>query len=138
MASAGCVDGIGRLTLNALFASFTSGTSTLPGLALAREEARRAADLAVVVGLFAGAGLGLVAALLLPAAAEGGVLLGLPLAALGGGLAEARFGKAALAVPTVWTLAATAIAAWAAAGGGGATKPAAATQETLSSGSGPT
>lgn len=60
--------------------------------------------------------------------------------AFGGGLAEARFGEAALAVPAAWALAAAAIAAWAAAGhGGGATGPAAAvTQETLSSGSGPT
>ncbi|MBX6375207.1 MAG: hypothetical protein IRZ13_13365 [Acetobacteraceae bacterium] len=66
--------------------------------------------------------LGLMAALRLPAVAKGEVLPGPPLAA-----------------PAAWTLAVTAIAAWAAAGrGGGATKPAAATPETLNSGSGPT
>ncbi len=105
VALAGCVDGIGWLSLNQLFVSFMSGTSTLLGLALAEGEGARAADLALVVGLFAagatfGAAAGLlagrwqsatvcvlVAALLLAAVllpwAMGEVLPGLPLAALG-------------------------------------------------------
>lgn len=105
VALAGCVDGIGWLSLNQLFVSFMSGTSTLLGLALAEGEGGRAADLALVVGLFAaGAVLGaaagllagrwqsavvlflvtalLLAAVLLPRA-MGEVLPGLPLAALG-------------------------------------------------------
>lgn len=73
-----------------------SGTSTLLGLALAHGEGGRAADLALVVGLFAaGAGLGAAAGLLagqwrsavVLCLVAGKVLPGLPLAALAGAIA---------------------------------------------------
>ncbi|MFC7690268.1 DUF1275 family protein [Paeniroseomonas aquatica] len=52
VALAGCVDAIGWLRLHELFVSFMSGTSTMLGVALAEGRPVRAAELAVVVGLF--------------------------------------------------------------------------------------
>ncbi|MBL6457193.1 DUF1275 family protein [Belnapia sp. T6] len=54
VAIGGCVDAIGWLRLRELFVSFMSGTSTLLGLALAEGQPDRAAELGLVVLLFAG------------------------------------------------------------------------------------
>ena len=90
VALAGCVDAIGWLRLHELFVSFMSGTSTMLGVALAERRPARAAELAVVVGLFAagalvGAGLGRLAGRW-----RGPVVLGLVAALLGCGWALAR------------------------------------------------
>jgi uncharacterized membrane protein YoaK (UPF0700 family) len=53
VAIGGCVDAIGWLRLDELFVSFMSGTSTLLGLAAAERQPARAAELALVVALFA-------------------------------------------------------------------------------------
>ncbi len=53
VAIGGCVDAIGWLRLQELFVSFMSGTSTLLGVAVAARQPGRAAELAVVVALFA-------------------------------------------------------------------------------------
>lgn len=53
VAIGGCVDAIGWLRLQELFVSFMSGTSTLLGVALAQGQPSRAAELALVVALFA-------------------------------------------------------------------------------------
>ena len=90
VALAGCVDAIGWLRLQELFVSFMSGTSTMLGVALADGRGSRAADLAEVVGLFAGGAVAAAGLGRLAGRWRGPVVLGVVAALLGCGWALAR------------------------------------------------